>query len=93
MGWSCTTKAGDTMQKIFDAIARNFGSQNQWEDKKGTQYFWEVGHTEHDDGHISGDVYRCYEQNGKPLCCKSSSIYINPDGSIRRAPASLLRLL
>jgi len=88
MGWSCTMDAGNTMDKMHRACLLSTGTANAWKDPQGNQYFWEIGR-ENIDGHISAAVYKI---EGK-FCRKVGSIYISPDGSIKRMPASLRKIL
>lgn len=65
----------------------------------GVEFFWEVSRTEHDDGAITGSVYKTVRKPttedlaNDPYCAgwlvKAGSFRINPDGSIARVPKFL----
>lgn len=85
MGWSCTAKANETLDHITSACLRSTGIQNSWKANHDT-YFWELTSKEYEDGHIHCSVLTI---DG----ARYGSIYINPDGTIRRIPITLRRLL
>lgn len=88
MGWSATAAACEVMDALYGYCRDTDGSNNSWV-HEGRKYFAERG-KEHQDGHISMTIYRMVEEN---LCRRSGSIYIEPDGKIRRMPAYLKRAI
>jgi len=86
MGWSCTAKASQTLDKMADKCHANSGITNVWKDAKG-KYMFETSRREHDDGHITGTIWKFFTEEGHVK--KSGSLYINPDGTIRNAPKFL----
>ena len=87
MGWSATKAACDVMDRL-EAYCRTQSKQSNTWTYKETEYFWELG-CEHKDGHISMVIWRIQNLLGNVSCMKCGSIYINPDGSIRRMPKYL----
>lgn len=90
MGWSCAAAASDTMRAWSDACTAQTGQSNVYQ-VGDDKFFWEVSNKEHDDGAITGTVYKMIpqERSGTSLCRKSGSFRINPDGTVKRAPAFL----
>ena len=85
MGWSCNRDAMNTMDIWTAACRENSGSQNQWTDKNGT-FFFEHSRTEHDDGAITGSIFK----NTDGINCKKNGTFrINGDGTVARAPKFL----
>ncbi len=81
MGWSCTAKAGLTL----DGISKTFqGSSNTWNTEKGT-FFFETGR-ENADGAITGQVWKMVDVPKKGRCNRSGSFRIETDGTIARFP-------
>jgi len=87
MGWSCTAKAGDTLRKMYDKCYTNSGCQNVWIDKKGNKYLFEISRREHDDGHITAQVWKFIPNSD--IANRSGSLYINTDGTVRTGPKFL----
>jgi len=85
MGWSCRRDAGETLGKVTAACVESTGMSNTYE-VDGVRRFIEVSNKEHDDGAITGSVYR---EIGDGLCRKAGSFRINGDGSVARGPAFL----
>lgn len=85
MGWSCRSEAGDTVDKWSAACMAQTGSSNAFE-SKGTRYFWELSRTEHHDGAITGSVYKMVSAT---QCRRASTLRIEPNGQVSRAPAFL----
>jgi len=93
MGWSCRKDAGDTLTKISDWVVENFDNQNKWTTKKGT-YFFESSRTEHDDGAITGSIWKSLPAGtpyrGKTYpderVTRSGTFRIEGDGTITRFP-------
>ena len=56
MGWSCSKRAGDTLDIISDVCFHYFAVQNMFY-FNGKEHFWEVSNREYDDGAITGGVY------------------------------------
>lgn len=84
MGWSCRTDAANTLDKIEKACRLSTGSQNcikQGED----EFFFDVSRTEHNDGAITGSVFKFTPS--KTHCRKAGSFRIEGDGTVTRAPA------
>lgn len=88
MGWSATAAACEVMDALWKYCRETEGSSNAWK-SNGSQYFASVG-KEHRDGHISMTIWKVGADN---LCRRSGSIYIEPDGTIRRMPAYLKRAI
>ena len=86
MGWSYAQEAGKIMNAWKEVCYKRSGSQNQWENK-GKTYFFETSRVEHDDGSITGTVWR-FLADGVHVR-RSGSFKINGDGSIERAPKFL----
>lgn len=81
MGWSCTAKAGLTL----DGISKLFqGSSNTWTTEKGT-FFFETGR-ENSEGAITGQVWKMIVWQGEDRIKRSGSFRIEPDGIIARFP-------
>jgi len=86
MGWSYGIKAGETLDKWMNDCLANSGSQNQWTDK-GKTYFFEHTRRDHNDGAITGTIWK-FLPDGTHVR-KSGSFRINGDGTIDRAPKFL----
>lgn len=84
MGWSCSSKAGKTLDAIQQFCHSQTGSSNTWQagDKS---YFFEVGR-EQPDGAITATIYKFVDNS---RCIKSGSLRIEPDGKISRGPKIL----
>jgi hypothetical protein len=88
MGWSATSKACDTEDKLTRACIAQGGNQNSYK-YKGQDYFWEHGR-EQADGAITGSVWRMLPDG---LARRVGSFRIDPDGTLVRGPFGLNELL
>ena len=86
MGWSCSQKSSQTMDKWTAACLKSTGSQNTYKNR-GETYFFENSRREYEDGAITGTIWRFLPNDTHVR--KSSSFRINGDGSIERAPSFL----
>jgi len=86
MGWSCNAKAGWVLDAWINACFAQSGCQNNFE-ANGQKYFFETSRKEHNDGAITGVVWRNLP-DGKS-CRQSGSFRIEGDGTVTRAPAFL----
>lgn len=82
MGWSCSGRAGDVMDRWTAACRASTGSSNVFNDK-GKSYFWEDDGREHDDGSVTGSVYLTLP-NGRAR--EVSKFRIDGDGRVDSAP-------
>lgn len=57
MSWSCSSQAHSTLNIIQSMCISQTGFQNVWV-KDGTKYMYETSRTEHNDGRITGTIYR-----------------------------------
>jgi hypothetical protein len=87
MGWSCRADAAKVMDKMTQYCIEQTDSQNRYKDAKGNEYFWELSRTEHDDGAITGTIWKLI--NGGTHCKRSGSFRIEGDGSVTRMPKVL----
>jgi len=85
MGWSCRKDASDTLHSFQDSCVKQTGSSNKWEDNNNT-YFLEISRKEHDDGAITGSVYKMLPDS---RCRKSGSFRIEGHGAVSRGPKAL----
>lgn len=85
MGWSCTKAAGDTHDKWAAICRKSTGSSNAFE-ISGARYFYECDNVEHDDGAITGEVFRMVSESGAK---KIGNYRIGGDGSVKKWPAAL----
>jgi hypothetical protein len=95
MGWSCAAAAGNSLDAISRGMQQeNSGkgiSSNAW-DSGGKRYFYEMPHTEHPDGAITGAYSVFTDAFGVPHldgthAHKVGSYRIEPDGRVSRGPA------
>lgn len=93
MGWSCRAEAGATLDVWTAYCVRTTGAQNTYH-VRGRSFFFEVSNREHPDGRITGKIMRNVTRNpdGSGTCLQVATFCINPDGTVKRAPAALLRL-
>ena len=84
MGWSCRMDASKTMGRITKACLAQTDMQNTFKTKDG-EYFWDISRTEHDDGAITGTVFKSLPDGRH--CRKSGSFRIEGDGTFSRGPA------
>lgn len=80
MGWSCGIKASEVLNKWMDACLEQSGSQNQFT-SNGNTYFFEHSRKEHDDGAITGSIWK-FLPDGVHVR-KSGTFRIERDGSMR----------
>ena len=85
MGWSCRADAYKTMKSWNDFCVRITGSSNVYvaKDKK---YFFEGSRVEHNDGAITGSVFRFLDEKH---CRKAGTFRIEGDGRVARYPTGL----
>jgi hypothetical protein len=80
MGWSCTTKASDAMDRLTEACVKaSGGSQNEFPESNGVWLFWEVDRVEFDDGHVTGEVHRMLPGH---MCRHECRFVITPEGRL-----------
>jgi len=80
MGYSARQSAFSAADFVSERICPPPGSANQWS-YRGQLYFWERGR-EHDDGRITGTVYRVIDNR----CYKVGTLHIDADGYVRAWP-------
>lgn len=85
MGWSCNAAAGYAMDAISEMCVKSTGSSNTWEHGKD-RYFFERSNKEHDDGAITGSVFKFVDYNGEKRCRKAGSFRIDGEGRLVRFP-------
>lgn len=73
------------MRAWVDACVKSTGSSNMFKVGDKT-FFWEESRTEHADGAITGRVHEMMDHG---WCRGAGSFRIEPDGSVKRAPAFL----
>lgn len=91
MGWSCASKANDTLRKWSDACAAQTRSSNVYV-VGAKRYFYEVSRVEHNDGAITGTIISMLDGTGTAEHClgkRVGSFRIEPDGTVSRAPSFL----
>ena len=82
MGWSCNAAAGYTMDALSQMCVNSTGSSNTWTHGRD-KYFFERSNVEHDDGSITGSVFK-FGDDGR--CRKAGSFKINGEGQLLRFP-------
>lgn len=87
MGWSCSAAAAKTLETWTEFCFRHHGSQNTWKIPSGERFFFEVSHTEHEDGAITGQIFRLDSVGA----IRTSTFRIEGDGRVSRAPEILRR--
>ncbi len=85
MGWSCRKEAGETMDAWSRACVAQTGESNRFV-VRGVSYFFECDNVEHDDGAITGTLFR---MTSPTECVEASQFRIGPEGQVERAPAFL----
>src|SRR6266851_4464688 len=82
MGTSYSSAAAETLRKWTAACLISTKSQNTYT-VKGKAYFWESSNREHDDGAITGSVYRVTEtrSDGREMVRPAGAFRINGDGA------------
>jgi len=84
MGWSCNRDAGKTLDRITVKCLDQTAMQNTFE-SRGSKYFWDISRKEHDDGAITGSVWKYLP--GGTHCRQSGTFRIEGDGTFSRGPA------
>jgi len=84
MGWSCSYKAMQTLEKIFNELEKRKLKilANGWK-YKNNEYFLQLG-KENKNGAITGVIYKIIDHKG--LCKKVGNFKIDSDGKIIRFP-------
>jgi len=85
MGWSCSQDAGKVLSKISNACYRHTGSSNVYY-VRGEKYFFEPSRTEHNDGAITGTIWKF---KGENHAYPKGSFRIDGNGHIARMPKAL----
>jgi hypothetical protein len=88
MGWSCTVKASDAMDKIQAACRE---TQTETKENRpsnvyhanGERYFFEATRRDQPDGGVSGSIHLCI---GETLCRKVATFRIDGQGNVVRGP-------
>jgi hypothetical protein len=62
MGWSCSAIAGATLDRFTRICQDNFNNSNTFS-VSGIQYFFETSRKEHDDGSITGFVFKMHPKD------------------------------
>jgi len=81
MGWSCNEAAMDRLNMIL--AANNEESQNTWSNEKGQRAFFEQSNREHNDGAITGTVYKFVDES---CVVPAGSVRIEGSGKCVRFP-------
>jgi hypothetical protein len=80
MGWSCTQAADDTIEKINSLVQSQCPNVlKKYRDQLPGGFFEINRAKEHEDGSITGSVFKFVEGN---KCSKVGSFKINPNGTI-----------
>ena len=82
MGWSCERRAAWALDSISAACIAQTGSSNTFE-VEGHRFFFETSRREHDDGAITGSIYR-FLPDGR--CKQTGGFRIEPGGIVSRGP-------
>ena len=85
MGWSCSNESYKTMERWQNTCIAQTGSSNTFV-LKGQKFFFEPSRTEHNDGAITGSIYRFEGENHARKC---ASFRIEGDGKVSRGGRSL----
>lgn len=85
MGWSCRQEAYDVEQAWSKACRQSTGSQNTWKEGSNS-YFYDISSKEHDDGAITGKIWKMGKNN---QCTLASHFRIEGNGTITKAPKFL----
>ena len=85
MGWSCRADAAKTYDKWDKHCRETTGSSNVFVDK-GVRFFFEGDRVEHEDGAITGEVFKFVSED---KVVDAGTFRINGDGSVARAPKVL----
>lgn len=96
MGYSCTTKAMETLERMFNQEVTGCKVNNGFKGSKGFYCFYEIGR-ENEDGAITGSIMETNsitEDYGESCRCKKAgSFRIEPDGSVTRFPRATKAML
>ena len=103
MGWSCRKDASDALVKWQAACRASTGSSNTWAER-GEAYFYDISHTEHRDGAITGTIQKIVDgatylaklkadprSNDSFFARSVGTFRIEGNGTITRGPAFLKR--
>lgn len=78
MGWSCESKAGDMMERIFKLT-----KEDGFIHHNGTKYIVEPVYKEYPDGRIKIEVWKAESAGGNPVTAtKIGHFFIMPGGKI-----------
>lgn len=90
MGWSCRTEAARVLEQFGRLCVERTGKSNVFRTARG-EYFLETSNVEHDDGAVTGSVWRVLgaQDDGTYRCQRSGSLRIEGDGTVTRGPALL----
>lgn len=88
MGWSCSVAASDVERSWSEVCLTQTGLSNTFRSGNRT-YFYEVESVEHDDGSITGHVFRLTADN---QAYEAGTFKIDGLGKVERAPAFLRRV-
>lgn len=91
MGYSCRQDADITYKSWLDICDQTTGMGNVYA-SGDTQYLLELGR-EQRDGAMTGTVCRLERNGEQSLATNCGSFRIEPDGSVKRYPTGLKRLL
>jgi hypothetical protein len=89
MGWSCTADAAHAMDRLSTACFEQTGIANVYEDH-GARFMWERSNVEHDDGRITGTVWK-YQPDGAHIrkhdrfCIGENGYMVHGTAWMRRA--------
>jgi len=81
MGYSCNAKAAYAMDEISAMCVKSTGASNTWE-HGSDRYFYERSNVEHDDGAITGSVWKMVGDR----CKRAGSFRISGHGLVERFP-------
>ncbi len=89
MGWSCTAKVSETMQKLEKGCIAQTGSQNAFK-ANGMEYFWELSNREYECGKATGKIVKI---NREGFIAGSTPFEIAAGGEITKGAKLLKPLL
>jgi len=89
MGWSCRADAMNTMRE-WEKVCRFTTASSNCYEVNGQRYFFETSRTEHDDGAITGSVWKMLP-DGRAR--KSGGFRIEGDGAVKRYPVGMAQAL
>lgn len=85
MGWSCRADAARTLERWEKACRESTGSSNTWVEDNAV-FFYELDNVEHDDGAITGEIWR---GTSPGRAVPAGKFRIEGDGTISSAPKFL----